>query len=261
MSPLNALISYLARIYRAFGSKSRWVSRIVDRLTHIPLPIGLSYQYGTLYGWTIYNKLHNPELETVEFFKKHLKPGDRIADVGANIGYYTLLFSNLVGERGKVTAFEPSPIAFARLTKATRGIKNIDLVNRGIYSHRETLKLYSLSKGDPMGSVVYERGPNYTEIDVIPLSEYPTDAFNWAKIDVEGAEIEVLRGMRTPMKAMLEVATGIQEEYGGGVNKFFSDIEGMGYRIFFIRDGGEIVLYTGSNLDMLKSNIYIEPRE
>lgn len=257
---LDKVVDISSKFYRSLHSRSKTINKLVDYFANKPIPMGLSYPYGKLYNWTIHFKLHNPELETVDFFKKHLKKGDRIADIGANIGYYTLIFSHLVGEHGKVTAFEPSPVAFASLAKAVRGKKNINLVNKGVYSRRETKKLYFSQKADPMGSIIYERGPNFTEITVVPLGDYSEEKFNWAKIDVEGAEISVLQGMNVQLKAVLEVATGLQEKYGGGVRKFLSDIENRGYKVFFIVKGGDTILYTGSNLDMLDANIYIEPR-
>lgn len=259
MSFPNAIINIGSKVWRSFGPKPKKIIRIVDYFTHFPVPFGLSYEYGRLYGWTIHDKLHNPEPETVAFFKENLKPGDCIADVGANIGYYTLLFSHFVGDTGKVVAFEPSPSAFTRLAKAVRGLKNVELCNKGIHSRRDTLRLYSQRKGDSMGSMVYKRGKHYSEVPVIPLRDFPED-FTWAKIDVEGAELEVLRGMKTKIRAVLEVAKGIQGEYGGGVKKFLSDIEAMGYDIYFIRGEGATVKYIGTNVDVLHENIYIKPR-
>lgn len=259
MSFPENIINAGSKIWRSFGPKPKWVTRTLDYFTHLPVPFGLSYEYGRLYGWTIFYKLHTPEKETVAFFKKNLKPGDHIADVGANIGYYTLQFSHLVGNTGKVVAFEPSPAAFSLLAKATRGIKNIELCHKGIHSRKDTLRLYSKVKGDPMGSMVYKRGKYYSEVPVIPLRDFPEN-FTWAKIDVEGAELEVLAGMKTKINAVLEVAKGIQEEYGGGVKKFLSEIEMMGYDIYFIKDEGATIKYTEVNLDMLHENIYIKPK-
>lgn len=258
MSLANAAVNLGSRIWRTSGLQKTGLSKFVDYITALPLPFGLSYEFGTLYGWNIHEKLHNLEPETVTFFKEHLHAGDVIADIGANIGYYTQLFSLLVGEGGTVVAFEPSPDAFGWLKKAVRGKKNVTLVNKGIYSKPDTLRLYSQRKGDPMGSVVYKRGTHVHEIPVISLRDYPK-TFTWAKIDVEGAELEVLRGFASPIQAVLEVASGIQEEFGEGVKKYLSDIQLLGYEIYFIVAGGTIIKYDGTNLDQLDANIYIKP--
>ena len=47
--------------------------------------------------------------EEQEFFRRYLRPDDDVIDVGANIGFFTLIFSTLVGKFGKVYAFEPHP--------------------------------------------------------------------------------------------------------------------------------------------------------
>src|ERR1700730_16140389 len=49
--------------------------------------------------------------------RHYLKPGMTFVDVGANVGYYTLLAASLVGRRGRVLAFEPSPYVFERLVE------------------------------------------------------------------------------------------------------------------------------------------------
>lgn len=254
MTLFNSSIERASKLWRATGLGKTRATRLLDTVANIPLWIGLSYPYGTLYGWTLHEKLHNPEPETIAFFKKKIRPGDRIADIGANIGYYTLFFSDLVGEQGKVVAFEPSPGAFARLSRAAGVKKNITLENKGVYSKADTLRLYSKRKGDPLGSMMYSRGSYFDEVPVIPLREYP-EQFTMAKIDVEGAEIEVLRGMKTRIPASLEVA-GL---HPGGIKKYLSEIEALGYSIYFIVDNGETVPYENGDISPLQINIYIEP--
>ena len=79
------------------------------------------------------------------------------------------------------------------------------------------------------------------------------------KIDVEGAEIEVLKGMKERITAVLEVARGILETYQGGIQKFFSEIELLGYSIHFITAGGNTIPYMHGDMSPLVNNIYIKP--
>lgn len=73
------------------------------------------------------------EFET-ELVKRMIKRGDVVLDIGANIGYYTLIFAKIVGEDGKVFAFEPDPTNFALLKRNVEinGYKNILLVQKAV---------------------------------------------------------------------------------------------------------------------------------
>lgn len=73
-------------------------------------------------------------LET-ELAKKEVKKGNVVLDIGANIGYYTLIFAKLVGEDGKVFAFEPDPTNFALLKKNVEmnGYKNVMFVQKAVF--------------------------------------------------------------------------------------------------------------------------------
>lgn len=231
---------------------------VADRIALHPIPFGLTSEYGVLYGWNMRERLHPQEPETVAFFKKKIKSGDCVADIGANIGYYALFFSSLVGPNGKVVSFEPSPTAYHYLVRATKKYPNIRTENMGVFSRNDTLTLYAARRGDPMGSFTYKRGSITNQIPVIPLRDY-SQHFDLAKIDVEGAELDVLRGLEKPIPAVLEVAKGIIKEQHGGIDKFFEQIEVLGYRIYFIIDNGDIIPYSKENLPRLKDNIYIEP--
>lgn len=238
-----------------------FLKKIKTVLGRQPLPFGLMSPYGVVYGWKLHEKKNFPEQETYDFFEKHLTKEDVVADIGANIGLYSLFFSSAVHQ---VFAFEPSKKAYARLTHALRRNRrnNVIAINQGVFSRSDVLKLYYQRSGDPMGSVMYPRGTKFQEISVRSLREVEQEygvMFTWAKIDAEGAEIEVLKGTR-PVRAVLEVAQGILNEYQGGVTHFFKQIEDMGYVIYFIVDGGGTVKWDGSNMKNLKNNIYIEPR-
>src|ERR1700728_4292554 len=63
--------------------------------------------------------------ELISFLEKHVKPGMTVVDIGANIGFYSVLFSKLVGEKGSVHAFEPDSTNFKHLVSNTRKLKNV----------------------------------------------------------------------------------------------------------------------------------------
>ncbi len=69
-----------------------------------------------------------------ELFKKNIKPGVTVVDIGAHIGYYTVIAAQLVGDKGKVYAFEPDPRNFKLLQRnvEANGYSNVVLVNKAV---------------------------------------------------------------------------------------------------------------------------------
>ncbi len=78
------------------------------------------------------NGVYEP-LET-KLVRKEVKKSDVVLDIGANIGYYTLILAKLVGKKGRVFAFEPDPTNFALLKKniSINGYKNVILVPKAV---------------------------------------------------------------------------------------------------------------------------------
>ena len=63
------------------------------------------------------SQMHIQNLPETEFCNKEINLGDTVIDIGANIGYFTLIFAKLVGKTGKVISFEPDPRSFKILEK------------------------------------------------------------------------------------------------------------------------------------------------
>ena len=144
------------------------------------------------------------EPQTTELIKRLVKPGTNIIDIGADVGYYTLLVARLCGPEGKVFAFEPDPTNHSLLTKnvAVNGLENVTITNGAAADQTgyATLYLTSLDTGrhstyqhglPEKGSVAVQS----TTIDQF-LSEQGWPEIGLVKIDVEGAEKDVLMGMR-----------------------------------------------------------------
>lgn len=133
-----------------------------------------------------------------------VKPGDCVWDVGANIGHYTKKFSQIVGNKGCVVAFEPSPQVIRTLSATTQSspqvtVQPVALSNQAgempfFYDPTGIGTLDSLSRPAKSGletRVQIRRGDAF-------LAQYPP---NVIKIDVEGFEKEVLEGMAGTLKA------------------------------------------------------------
>ena len=145
------------------------------------------------------------EFET-ELIEKEVKKEDSVLDIGANIGYYTLIFAKLVGEHGKVFAFEPDPTNFELLRRniEENGYKNVVLINKAVSDKSERLKLF-LSEDNLADHRIYDSqdGRKFIEIESIRLDDYfkgYSGKIDFIKMDIEGTEYGAVRGMGTLFK-------------------------------------------------------------
>ncbi len=130
-----------------------------------------------------------------KLFAELVKPGDVVYDIGAHFGYYTLLGSKIAGRSGRVIAFEPSPSNLARLYRhiELNRCTNVKVLELAVSDHEGTAH-FETRTGSGVGHLAAD-GPlevKLTSLDA--LKDLP--APNVMKIDVEGAEVQVLRGMR-----------------------------------------------------------------
>ena len=138
---------------------------------------------------------------TTEMFKQVVKEGDVVVDLGANLGYYTLLAARLVGEKGKVYAFEPEPINYSLLLKniELNGYDNIVAVQKAVSNVTGKVRLFLDSK-DTGAHTIYQPGNKreFIEVESVALDEFFKDKehqINVIKMDIEGAEMAALSGM------------------------------------------------------------------
>ena len=132
-----------------------------------------------------------------------VKPGDMIVDAGANFGYYTIIGSRLVGDKGKVYAFEPDPTNFELLQKNVRlnGLTNNVVLERKALSNRKgTLKLFIADQNKGDHRIYQPVGESRRSIDVeaVRLDGYFKDhqrGIDVLKSDTQGAEGVILEGM------------------------------------------------------------------
>jgi len=144
------------------------------------------------------NGLYEP-FETA-FVKSNIKRGDIVVDIGANIGYYALIFAQLVGKEGKVFAFEPESYSFDLLKKNVEinGYQNIILEKKGVSNKTEKTKLYVGETGTGGHRLFDSEGRTPLDIETVRLDEYFEDfdgKINFIKMDIEGAEPWALEGM------------------------------------------------------------------
>jgi len=145
------------------------------------------------------------EAET-NIIKKLINKGDVVIDIGANIGYYTLIFARLVGNEGKVFAFEPESVNFNLLKKNVElnGYQNVVLVKKAVSNKTGQEKLYLSEDDKGAHSLIGEiENRKSIQIDCIKIDDYFRNNINkidFIKLDIEGSEIEAIKGMSSVLK-------------------------------------------------------------
>lgn len=140
--------------------------------------------------------------ELTQVFDMVIQPGDTIIDVGANVGYFTLLASNLTGGTGNVISFEPENKNYEILLANVNNFAkhdNISIENLGISDKQTSLEL-SLGEG-PGGHKIGGSNNETQSVDTVILDEYINSSVDLVKIDVEGVEPSVFRGMTQMIKS------------------------------------------------------------
>jgi FkbM family methyltransferase len=176
----------------------RWWSRRqkAPRVRKFPGGLAMNLDVRSEYEATIWLGLE----ERVELaaLPSLLRPGDTFVDCGANLGLWTLSAAPLVGNRGRVIAFEPNPETFRRLREHARPYaERIQVHHAAVSDQRGVVRFdlgsfHNLSRVAPMGSV---------EVPATTLDEALGHPPAGVKIDVEGHELAVLRGAAKALAA------------------------------------------------------------
>ena len=196
--------------------------------------------------WAINNE---PE---IFWIKSILNSGDTAIDVGANYGLYTYNFSKAVGDKGFVYAFEPVPYTFRTLTRITKlfRLKNVKLIDKGCSDNKGKIKFsIPLQKNgticaglafidmDEKKRIIRLSKGNHSEIitiesEIIKIDDLEFKNVSFIKVDVEGADLLVLKGAINTIKKfrpiiMIEIEDRYIESYNikrKDINSFFIEL-------------------------------------
>ncbi|MGB4076291.1 MAG: FkbM family methyltransferase [Minisyncoccia bacterium] len=234
------------------------IKKGIYKLLNRPWPIALTYNGRTLWGWKPLSLFKPHETETARFFEKYIRPGMRVADVGANVGWYTLMFSDLVGSEGMVHAYEPDPRSFSRLEKGAkyhlkkRRRANILLHQEAVTDEEREVKLYGSLGSGRNSTARSEQGGVVASVQGVLL---PPD-IDIAKIDVEGGELDVLQGSR-PKAATVEYSFTLLDREVGAGEVYLAAIRALGYEIFSIDPHGTIHPLIGTPTGQGHINLFV----
>jgi FkbM family methyltransferase len=184
---------------------------LVGKLLRLPLhllPRNLTVRIvqGKLRGkkWIAGSSNHGCWLGSYEAEKQRLmtqivKPATVFLDIGANVGFYTLLAATLVGKSGKVFAFEPLPrnIRFLERHLKMNAVHNATVL-RAAVSDRTGAATFQKGKSHSMGHLTDRSDEDGIAVELVSLDDLIFKGIlplpDYMKIDVEGAELSVLKG-------------------------------------------------------------------
>jgi FkbM family methyltransferase len=191
------------------------------------------------------------EAETVELFLKLLGPGMTVLDVGANVGQYALLAAERVGPSGRVHAFEPTPHVAAKLRSNIRlnGFDNVTVSETAVNDSCGEAVLYYAENDGENNILAPEAGSSSSvRVATVTLDEYlgskGIDQVDVVKMDIEGAEVQALRGAsrlltgdRAPV-LFVEVNPGKLASGSHGAGDLVGGLRRHGYEVYVVAHYG-----------------------
>ena len=209
-------------------------------------PIFSFFDYWFCVTYNLYKKYF--ERSTFLFLKNEVHSGAIVVDVGAGFGVYSKLFLQLVGEKGKVISYEPDLLNYQRCVRALareRNYSNLDLYQIGVSQHPGHSNLI-IDQFNPANHRIDNETQNGVEIETVSLDSHLSDVIEriqFCKIDVQGHEIEVLRGGIQLLGSesccfMIEFDANFGLEK---LNVLWTFMLGQGYVAFQIEKNGKLV--------------------
>ena len=159
----------------------------------------------------------------IQILKEHIQPGFTVLDIGANIGFYAKLLSELTGKSGAVHCFEPDTVNFSHLKKSVGQINNITLNHLAVNATTEIIKIYT-SKELNVDHRTYQPEDFDQEIEIaaISIDDYVSrnkiSKIDFIKMDIQGFEMQAIKGMSNTLASNPKIQL-ISEFWPYGLNK------------------------------------------
>ncbi len=191
------------------------------------------------------------ELRESKLLRRLLRPGDIFVDIGANLGWFTVLACKQIGDKGKVFAFEPSASVWTKLNRSIEinNLRNVKPENLALSDETGTVLLSgAIPENSGLSSIVRTNQQSLItageQVPVIKFDDYWKRELNQKvrliKIDVEGAEVKVLDGMRSILQNRLcdylivEISDDRLRCLGMSASWALNFLRGCGYKLFHI---------------------------
>lgn len=276
MSVLNTSVSFYRKTVKRLRPAHRAVHRLVTSIV-IPLMERMK-NFNTMPDDPLWFRVElltdRHEIETTRMIDGLVKPGMTVLDIGAHVGYYARRCSVLAGDSGQIYAFEPHPRTYQMLMRNLKNAKNVTAMQAAVAEEEGTAELYDYLMMSASGSLHYDQSlenlqkSHIGESDIAPrigkdfemqkftvhtlkiddyLQEQGVTQVDVIKMDIEGAEIGALRGMKqtianSPNLALImEYNPAALKAFDHEPQKAFHEVMDMGFtRVRAIHEDGTI---------------------
>ena len=222
-----------------------WLYRLLGRKRYLSLISQLffwAYRTGALHG--------DPEYECHYYVQQLVEPGDWIIDIGANLGYYTVLFAEWTGPTGQVYSVEPVPVYREILRQNVRSLSQVDVIPYALGEEPATVQMGVPESADPhrhghtqiLSDADDARRPETFEAEVRTPAALFGDVprLDYVKCDVEGYEGVVLPAMRALLRehrpiVQVEVAQDNRDS-------IYEMMEALGYQAYYVKEGERVAV-------------------
>jgi len=207
------------------------------------------------------------EPEVSHLLARTLRPGDYAIDGGANVGFFTILMSKLVGPDGFVLAFEPGPNNLYKLKENINlnKCKNIEIVAKPLSDKHETLQFFLCQDGSKNSLAPHLDTRGNTLLEAAVLDDYATEdicrKLRLIKLDIEGAELLAMQG---GMQLLGEEGCPyiVMELNNEALPKFKASFESVrdfmreqGYDMFLLHESGVLPTYVPRHTKVLPNRL------
>jgi FkbM family methyltransferase len=180
----------------------------------------------------------------IDLLKRFIKKGDVVLDIGANIGFYAKLLSDLSGPSGTVHCFEPDGGNFKHLQKETKGLSNLLINQNAVGATTGVLRFYtSPNLNVDHRSYEPEVYESVTEVNAVSVDDYLKPygpKVDFVKMDIQGYEWQALAGMQQCLNNNPELVMisefwpyGLKQS-GSSLSSYFESLQNLGFHIYLM---------------------------
>ena len=210
------------------------------------------------------------EKEVGDLLKRSVKPGDVFLDLGANIGYFSLLVAN-ISPSAKVISFEPVAGLFQNLNDniALNNIKNISTINVAVGEINEEKELF-ISYRDNLGMSSFHQPENFSgkteRVRVVTIDDWfetsGLPGIDIIKLDIEGSELAALKGMNEVLQEqkpvlIVEINPGTLSMFNLKPSDINDHLKQLYFEGFLILENGRLTHLSQTEINQTTNVLFI----